>query len=121
MNALEALAMASRWSGLQRLVVTRTLERCAYPRWSRRMYRWNTKQECVVCGSVYVTGTEKGAQGRDPLAHGMLSESRQKDIAASSILVEGSSATAKGKERASENRAVPTVCFIGEQVINNDS
>ena len=121
MNALEALAMASRWSGLQRLVVTRILERCAYPRWSRRRHCWNTQQECVVCGSVYVTGTEKGAQGWDLLAHGTLSESRQKDIAASGILVDGSSATAKGKEKASESPAVPTVCFIREQVISNDS
>jgi hypothetical protein len=73
---------------------------------------WNTQQECVVCGTVYVTGTEKGVQGQDSLALGTLSESRQNEITASSIFVNGSSATAKGKEKTSESSAVPAVRFI---------
>jgi hypothetical protein len=75
---------------------------------------WNTQQECVVCGTVYVTGTEKRVQEQDSLALGTLSESRQNEITASSMFVDGLSAKAKGKEKTSESSAVPAVRFIKE-------
>ena len=55
---------------------------------------WTTQQECVVCGTVYVTETEKK-------------------------VVEGSSATAKGKEKTFESPAVHAVRSIKEQAIND--
>jgi hypothetical protein len=48
------------------------------------------------------------------LVLGTLSESRQNEITASSTLVDGSSATGKGKEKTSENFAVPAVRFVKE-------
>ncbi|KAN0124521.1 hypothetical protein V8E52_002170 [Russula decolorans] len=67
------------------------------------------RKECVVCGTVYVTETEKKTQGRDPLAPGTISGSSREEITPSSIFVEGSSAAAKGKEKTSEIPAVPAV------------
>jgi hypothetical protein len=73
-----------------------------------------------VCGTVYVTETEKKTQGRDPLAPGTISGSSREEITPSSIFVEGSSAAAKGKEKTSEIPAVPAVRSINEQAINNN-
>ena len=97
---------------------------------SKDVWHYNTQQECVVCGTVYVTQTEKKAQGRDPLTFGTISGTSQEDIASSSIFVKGSttfdpstnilSAAAKGKEKTSEIPAVPAVRSINEQAINNN-
>jgi len=68
------------------------------------------RKQCVVCGTVYVTETEKKAQGRDPLAPGTISGSTWEQITPSSIFVEGSNVVvAKGKEKTSEIPAVPVV------------
>ncbi|KAI0285069.1 hypothetical protein BGY98DRAFT_450964 [Russula aff. rugulosa BPL654] len=67
------------------------------------------RKECVVCGTIYVTETEKKAQGRGPLVPGTISGSSREEITPSSIFVEGSSAAAKGKAKTSEIPAVPMV------------
>jgi len=68
-------------------------------------------KECVVCGTVYVTGTEKKTQGSDPSALGTLSGTRREELSTSSVKV--SNATTKGKRRASESPAVPEVVTSG--------
>lgn len=71
-----------------------------------------SQQECVVCGTVYVTETAKKTQGLDPLVLGTLSGSRREEITTSSVSVEGSNPAAKGKEKASESPAMPAVGHI---------
>ena len=68
-----------------------------------------SQQECVVCGTIYVTDKERKTQGFDPLALGTLSETRREEVTTSSAPV---NATTKGKRKASESPAVPEVRFI---------
>jgi len=67
------------------------------------------RKECVVCGTVYVTGTERKAQGLDSEALGTQSGSRQEEIPTSRVPVGRLNAITKGKEKASVSPAVTTV------------
>jgi len=61
----------------------------------------NPPKECVVCGTVYVTDTERKTQGLDPLALGALSETRREEVATSSMPAKALNTTTKGKRKAS--------------------
>jgi hypothetical protein len=78
------------------------------------------RQECVVCGTVYPVEIEKKPQELDPLAVGTPSGSRQEQITASSVTVDGLSSTAKGKEKAFESHAVPAVRSIKKEKATHD-
>ena len=75
----------------------------------------DVQQECVVCGTVYVTGTGEKTQGLDPLVLGTLSGSRREETTTSSVSVESSNATAKGKDKASP--FVPPVRYFKSRLL----
>jgi hypothetical protein len=80
---------------------------------------WDTRQECVVCGTVYVT--QRKAQGLDSLIPVTPSGSTQKEVAPSNVPVEGSNATVKGKEKALDEPEAPVVRPVERFTIKDNS
>jgi hypothetical protein len=104
--------------------VIKTQERCGSARNHEEcgyLNSWNIQQECVVCGTVYVTEKERKAQGLDSEALGTQSGSRQEEIPTSRVPVGRLNAITKGKEKASESPAVTPVRSLGDWVIRNNS